>query len=453
MLKIYHKLRFFDAAEITNGGPVRGATAVRIGSVPQPAAFMIWEMLSQAGRKTLLLPIHNTAVPSVTIISMQIWMIWHYPKAIIPIVWFLWRFGWSLKTACPIVRPHGIYGGIIGSLFPGQRFRTGLSRREKKAEVTVKTDCIDKALAWFSDYITADELYDGPFCVLFIVDNHQFKRLYYEVLDHNPTNEDMVRFFRCFKRMLDARSLTVKGITTDGSPLYPEPIAEVFGDIEHQSCQFHVIKEINKAILKAVTQVRRETKQKKLKRSRGRPRDKQAKRMARKNKRLQEKIADLFEHRYVFVKHTLSEKEKKILQRITRGFPQLRVLRLIADEVYRLFDRRCRMDTALEKLAHLRRRVGRFAQLKETLKKLWSPNLEKALTFLDDSLLPATSNAVERANRRHRKMQKSIYRVRTRDHISQRIAIDMQRDLYMADQKATITTLHWSRNGEIQKAG
>jgi hypothetical protein len=42
-----------------------------------------------------------------------------------------------------------------------------------------------------------------------------------------------VRFFRRFKRMLDARNLTVKGITTDGSPLYPEPIAEVFGDIEH----------------------------------------------------------------------------------------------------------------------------------------------------------------------------------------------------------------------------
>jgi hypothetical protein len=380
-------------------------------------------------------------------------MIWHHPKAIIPIVWFQWQFGWSLKTGCHTVQPHGIYGETIGSLFRGRRFRIGLKRREKKAEVTVKTDYIDKVLTGFSGYITADELYDGPFCVLFVVDNHAFKRLYYEVLDHNPTNEDMVRFFRCFKRLLDTRNLTVKGITTDGSPLYPESIAAVFGDIEHQSCQFHVIKEINKAILKAVAQVRRETKQKKLKRRRGRPGGTQAKRIAQKNKRLQEKIADLFEYRYLFVKHTLNEKEKKILQRITRGFRQLRALRLIVDEVYRLFDRRCRMDTALEKLAKLRRRVRRFTTLRETLKKLWSPNLEKALTFLDDSLLPATSNAVERANRRHRKMQKSIYRVRTRDHISQRIAMDMRRDLYMADQKATINTLHWNRNGEVRKAG
>jgi len=68
--------------------------------------------------------------------------------------------------------------------------------------------------------------------------------------------------------------------------------------------------------------------------------------------------------------------------RITRGLDQLRTLRAIMDEVYRLFDRRCRMDTALEKLTQLRRRIKRFSTLKETLKKLSSPNLEKALTFL-----------------------------------------------------------------------
>jgi len=350
-------------------------------------------------------------------------------------------------------RHHGIYGVIIGYLFHGLRFRTGSKQRGGKNEVAIKTDYIDKALSDFSGYIAADELYDGPFCVLFIVDNHKFRRLHYEVLDHNPTNEDITRFFRRFKQMLDARGLTLKGITTDGSPLYPDPIAEVFGKVKHQSCQFHIIKEITKDILKAVTRVRRQLKQKKTKRSRGRPCGQQAKQIGRKNKQVQKKIAELFEHRHLFVKHTVTHKEKKILQRITRGLDQLRTLRAIMDEVYRLFDRRCRMDTALEKLVKLRRRIKRFSTLKDTLKKLSSPNLEKALTFLDDSLLPATSNAVERANRRHRKMQKSIYRVRTRDHISQRIAIDMQRDVYTDGLKMTISTLHWNRNGEKRKAG
>jgi hypothetical protein len=352
-----------------------------------------------------------------------------------------------------IDRHHGIYGVIIECLCLGLQFKTGSKQRGKKAEATIRTEYVDEALLDFSGYIAADELYDGPFCVLFIVDNHKFKRLYYEVLDHNPTNEDITRFFRRFKQMLDARGLTLKGITTDGSPLYPEPIANVFGQAKHQSCQFHIIKEITKEILKAVTQVRRQLKQKKTKCPRGRPCGQQAKQVTRKNKQVQRRIAELFEHRHLFVKHTLTHKEKKILQRITRGLDSLRTLRTIMDEVYRLFDRRCRMDTALEKLAKLRRRIRRFGTLRHTLRKLWSPNLEKALTFLDDSLLPATSNAVERANRRHRKMQKSIYRVRTRNHISQRIAIDMRRDEYRVGVKKTVRTLHWSRNRENRKAG
>ncbi len=338
-------------------------------------------------------------------------------------------------------------------MYRGLRFRTGLKQRGEKAEVSIKADYIDHALSDFSGYIAADELYDGPFCVLFIVDNHNFKRLYYEVLDYDPTNEDIKWFLGCFKQMLDSRGLVLKGITTDGSPLYPEAVAEVFGEVEHQSCQFHIIKEINKDIIKAVAQVRRQLKQKKLKRQRGRPSSKDAKQIVLKNKQIQEKIAELFEHRYLFVKHALPLKEKKILQHITRGLDQLRTLRSIMDEVYRLFDHRCRMDTALEKLAGLRGRIRRFAKLRNTLKKLFSPSLEKALTFLDDSLLPATSNAVERANRRHRKMQKNIYRVRTRDHISQRIAVDMQRDEYSICLKKTMNTLHWSRSREIRKAG
>ncbi len=338
-------------------------------------------------------------------------------------------------------------------MYHGLQFRTGLKQRGKKTEATIKTDYIDHAFSDFSGYIAADELYDGPFCVLFIVDNHKFKRLCYEVLEHNPTNEDIKRFFRRFKQMLDARGLTLKGITTDGSPLYPDPIADVFGNVKHQSCQFHIISEITKDILKVLTQVRRQLKQTKTKCTRGRPSGKQVKQIALRNKRIQERVAELFEHRHLFVKHTLTGKEKKILQRITRGLDQLRTLRSIVDEVYRLFDRRCRMETALEKLAKLRQRTQRFAKLRNTLKKLWSPNLEKALTFLDDSLLPATSNAVERANRRHRKMQKSIYRVRTRDHISQRIAVDMQREVYSVGLKKAISTLHWSRSRENQKAG
>jgi len=451
--RICRDRNLYGAAGTINGGPVRCANAVHTGFEPSPATCTILETYLAANHVILFSHTPNIAASDATITSTRIWKIWRCPKAIIRIEWSQWRSGWSWKTACHIDRHHGIYGVIIGYLFPGPRSRTGSKQRGKKAESIIQTRYIDEALCDFSGYIAADELYDGPFCVLFIVDNHKFRRLYYEVLDYNPTNEDITRFFRRFKQMLDARNLTLKGITTDGSPLYPEPIAEVFGEIRHQSCQFHIITEITKDILKAVTQVRRQLKHKKVKCLRGRPSGEKAKQIAQENKGIQNKIAKLFEHRHLFVKHTVSLKEKKILRHITQGFDQLRALRAIMDEVYRLFDRRCRMATALAKLAKLRRRIRRFATLTDTLKKLWSANLEKALTFLDDSLLPATSNAVERANRRHRKMQKSIYRVRTRDHISQRIAVDMQRDEYSVGLKKTISTLHWSRSGEKRKAG
>src|SRR5881397_1338246 len=107
------------------------------------------------------------------------------------------------------------------------------------------------------------------------------------------------------------------------------------------------------------------------------------------------------------------------------------------DQGYALFDRRCRTQTALATLATLRRRLQRFPPLGETLQKLFSPTLDKALTFLDDKLLPSTSNAVERGNHRHRKMQKTIYRVRTTQTLSGRIALDMLRDAQAAGRILT----------------
>jgi hypothetical protein len=325
-------------------------------------------------------------------------------------------------------------------------FRTGWKRGGKRAEEYITTEYLDKALTDFSGYLAADELYDGPYCVLSIVDNHNFKRLVYEVLDHDPTAEDITRFFQRFADILNARGLTLRGITTDGSPLYPPAIAQVFGPIPHQVCEFHILAELTKAILHAVAKVRRQLKATLPKIGRGRP-SRANRKLAARKKRIQRKITDLFEHRHLFVRHHLTAAQQKTLRRITRGQPALRTLRQIMDQAYRLFDRRCRMETALAKLARLRQRVARFKHLRLTLNKLFSPNLEKALTFLDDSLLPATSNAVERGNRRHRKMQKAVYRVRTQAQISQRIAVDMFRDAQARGRLQTTQTLHHARDG------
>ena len=342
-------------------------------------------------------------------------------------------------------RPVGTSGATIGSSSPSPPSRIGWRPGKKKAVDQIRGPYLDWALDGFSGYIAADELYDGPFCVLSIVDNRAFQRLCYEVLDHDPTHGDIRAFFPRFRAALARRGLTLRGITTDGSDLYPQPISEVFGAIEHQVCRFHILAELNKAVLHAVASVRTHLAAQKPQLPRGRPGTPEAKRKARRHQHLERKIGDLFEHRPLFVKHQLTPGERRTLQRISRGLPQLRVLRQVVEEIYRLFDRRCGTETALTKLARLRSRVRHFKGLKPIFQKLESPNLEKALTFLDDSLLGSTSNAVERSNRRHRKMQKTVYRVRTQATIRGRIALDMFRDAQSTSRAETMKTLHHAR--------
>jgi Transposase len=325
------------------------------------------------------------------------------------------------------------------------RSRTGSRTGGKKAERRIATDYLDWALSDFSGYIAADELYDGPFCILSIVDNRTFKRLSYQVLDHDPTHPDIEAFFGRFQTALEARGLSLKGITTDGSSLYPEPIATVFGDAPHQLCTFHVLKEVTKAVLGAVAKLRKSLAADAPKLARGRPGSQAARQAARRKKRIEKKVGALFEHRYLFVRRHLTASQGKTLARITRGQPQLRTLRGLMEEVYRLFDRRCRMATALVKLARLRARLRRFVRLREVLKKLFLPGLEKALVFLDETLLGATSNAVERGNRRYRKMQKTVYRVRTQRSIEARLALDLLREKHARSRAATTETLHKAR--------
>jgi hypothetical protein len=308
----------------------------------------------------------------------------------------------------------------------------------KKAEAQMESAFLEWAFADFSGYVAVDELDEGPLCVLSAVDNRRDKRMLYEVLDHNPTYADIRGFLGRVKTALEARDLRLEGITTDGSPLSPVPLSEVFGDVPHHICEFHGLAEVVKAVLRAVSSERTRLAEAKPKLPQGRPSTTQAKKAARKQKRLEQKSADLFTHRHLFVTHHLSNAERTTLMQITRGLPPLRKLRAIMEQVYTLFDRRCRTQTALDTLAKLRRRVQRFTQVGDTLKELFSPTLENALTCLDDTLLPSTSNAVERGNRRHRKMHKSVSRVRSLARLIARIALDMLHEAQAEGRQQTL---------------
>jgi hypothetical protein len=71
----------------------------------------------------------------------------------------------------------------------------------------------------------------------------------------------------------------------------------------------------------------------------------------------------------------------------------------------------------------------------KTLQALFTANVEKALTFLDDW--------------RHRKMQKTIYRVCTQTQITNRIALDLFRDTQAKGRGHTLSQLHQAGDSPV----
>jgi hypothetical protein len=289
-------------------------------------------------------------------------------------------------------------------------------------------------------------LYDGPSCVLSPVDNRTSTRLMYRVPEKDPTRDDIRALLGDFEAHLDARGLKVAGVTTDGSSPDPAPLSEVSSGVPHQACRLHVLKEITEAVLHALAKLRKEMEARLPGRPRGRPKKDRSREVPR-ARRPEPRIDDLFEHRHLFVRRGLTAAEGRALRRIARGLPRLRALRSIMEEVDRLFDRRRRAATASARPAKLRARVRRFKRIGQAPEKLYTPNPEEALTYLDDELLPGTSDAVERGNGRDRKARRRIYSVRTAGHIRQRIALDMHREQRSGDRMRTTKTLHQARAG------
>ena len=347
-----------------------------------------------------------------------------------------------------------------GSSSPGQRSKTGPRPREKKSEARVGADYLDRALQNFSGYIAIDELYDGPFCVLSLVDNHTFIRLTYRVLEHDPTQDDIRAFLGDFRpdwRCVACVPASRRTARTSTRCRWPScsPVSLIRSALSrtqgaYQGRVAHLGQDPQgaegsdpQAAAWPAEQVPRPGRKA--------------------TRRLNNGSATCSSTGICSFRKIDGRRGQKTLQRITRGLPHLRTLREIMTEVYRLFDRRCRAATALARLAKLRTRVRRYRWVGRALDKLNTPNLEKALTFLDDKLLPATSNAVERSNRRYRKAQRSVYSVRTAAHIRQplhstcngigrrRSRTDHEgpasgRRMLGRKNRRITTTRHWARN-------
>jgi transposase len=272
-----------------------------------------------------------------------------------------------------------------------------------------------QVLARFSGTLCIDELHLGQYTLLLATDPLGDFPVAFALVQANDQDH-----MRRFLQNLKAGGLLPQVVVTDGSNLYPTLLAALWPAARHQLCVFHVLKDVNQEILDGVKRLRRRLSRqgnRGRRRKRGRPRKGQ--RRPRRQLTCKDKAHFVFKHRYLIVtrRENLSTRQRLDLRTLLEYLPDLAVLRLFADRVYRMFDATS-VRQAWSRWRALRQHAA-FAQLPELVKALAMlerPKFDKMIAFLYS---PAgqqvrTNNHVERANRKLRYYEKVRYKWRRR---------------------------------------
>jgi hypothetical protein len=203
---------------------------------------------------------------------------------------------WSPRRACPPERPVGTWGATTASLSPTPPSRTRSRPPGKQTRSTRPGAYLEEALTNCSSYLALDAVYEGPGGIVRVVDHRRYHRLAFPVLDHDPTPEDGRAFRTAFKGQREQRGRAVRGLSTDGSSLYPKVLQALWPHVPHPLGALHVRKEIPWAVRHARAKLRQPLPAPLPKPRHGRPSQPQPP-QARTITRPKQRLADLVEHR------------------------------------------------------------------------------------------------------------------------------------------------------------
>jgi transposase-like protein len=273
-------------------------------------------------------------------------------------------------------------------------------------------------LGRFSGTLCVDELHLGRFTLLLATDPLADLPVAFALVDRND-HDHMRRFLKNLKTW----GLMPRVVVTDGSNLYPEVLAELWPDADHQLCVFHVLKAINGLILDAVRRLRTAMTrrgQAGRKKKRGRKSRTAKARAARRGPSVKEKAHFVFKRRYLIVKRreNLTEAERGALVQMLGYLPELTTLRRFADRVYWLFDTAKDFHQAgCRRAAIVRDPAFRAVpELVKAMEQLDEERFPKLMAYLNNpvSRRVRTNNHVERTNRLFRFLEKVRYKWRRR---------------------------------------
>jgi hypothetical protein len=270
----------------------------------------------------------------------------------------------------------------------------------------------------FSGTLCVDELHLGTYTLLLATDPLADLPVGFALVGAND-QEHMRRFLH----HLALWGLQPKVVVSDGSQLYPELLAEIWPDAQHQLCLFHLLRDVLDKVLAAVRHLRQAQARRGRagrKRRRGRPSKRQQARRRQRGLTAKEKAAFVWKHRFLIVKKQakLTPAERDDLQRLLAYLPELRLLRKFSQDLYRLLEDSQTLRVARWRWTWLRydpayQEVG---ALVEALELLAEPKLTKVMAFVQQprGQQVRTNNHVERMNRRLRFAEKVRYRWRKR---------------------------------------
>jgi Transposase len=239
---------------------------------------------------------------------------------------------------------------------------------------------------------------------------------------------------RRFLQNLKVWGFSPRVVITDGSNLYPAPLAELWPQARHQLCIFHVLKDVNDCVLDAFRRLRRRLGQSgRRKGRRGRPSKAQRRARARRGARKRDRAHFLWKHRHLLVRRPdeLSDRERQGLLQMLAYLPALGVLRRFVAQVHHLFDPGQSPHQARCRRAALAR-VPEYqadADLARAVAMLSAEKFEKMVAYLHG---PAawrvrTNNHVERVNRRLRYFEKVRYKWRRRRTLVRFVVLALDR--------------------------
>jgi hypothetical protein len=283
----------------------------------------------------------------------------------------------------------------------------------------------------FSGTLCIDELHLGRFTLLLCTDPLADLPVACALVSRNDRPH-----MRRFLTNLKSGGLLPCVVVSDGSNLYPTVLADLWPHARHQLCVFHILKDINDLIIKAVRRLTHALARRGKagrKRKPGRLSQKQQAVQAALGPLLKEKAGLILKHRFLIVKKTndLDKQQWETLVQLFDYLPELKTLWYFACAVRRLFEKEARVQTLWKRRAALLRQemYHQVAELVEAMKMLETQKFKKAVAFVYSPAAEKvrTNNHVERANRQFRFSEKLRYKWRRRKWVLRFVLLALDR--------------------------